>query len=109
MVTELTDSRASFDDADTLSLKTKFANDRCLGGKAVWALDLDEKGSPTLWDLVTVQRPRHGGGGIYGLSRFGDLSPGRARQVDEAIKTQYDVSSVCTCLHFHSCRCTCTC
>ncbi|CAM1502566.1 Fc.00g073420.m01.CDS01 [Cosmosporella sp. VM-42] len=33
---------ASWDDAETLKLKQDFANERCLGGTMVWAIDLDD-------------------------------------------------------------------
>lgn len=88
--------RVSWDDGETLALKTKFANDRCLGGKMIWALDLDEKGSPTLQALVSAQESKNGGGGVGGLPGgiFGELSPNVALRVDEDIKTQNDVPSV---------------
>ncbi|KAF1930150.1 glycoside hydrolase family 18 protein [Didymella exigua CBS 183.55] len=33
---------ASFDDAETLKIKLDYANQRCLGGTMVWAIDLDD-------------------------------------------------------------------
>ncbi|KAL2753128.1 glycoside hydrolase family 18 protein, partial [Sodiomyces alcalophilus JCM 7366] len=43
----------SYDDGETLALKTQFANNRCLAGKMIWAVDLDEPGSPTLKALAS--------------------------------------------------------
>ncbi|OAA63386.1 class 5 chitinase 1 [Niveomyces insectorum RCEF 264] len=36
------DQWVSWDDAQTLKLKQDFANERCLGGTMVWAIDLDD-------------------------------------------------------------------
>jgi GH18 family chitinase len=44
----------SYDDADTLAVKKRFANNRCLGGTMIWAVDLDEPGSPTLRALAAA-------------------------------------------------------
>ncbi|EMD70067.1 glycoside hydrolase family 18 protein, partial [Bipolaris sorokiniana ND90Pr] len=33
---------ASFDDVKTLKIKLDYANQRCLGGTMVWAIDLDD-------------------------------------------------------------------
>ncbi|EUC40697.1 glycoside hydrolase family 18 protein [Bipolaris oryzae ATCC 44560] len=33
---------ASFDDAETLKIKLDYANQRCLGGTMIWAIDLDD-------------------------------------------------------------------
>lgn len=44
--------RVSYDDAETMELKKRFANNRCLAGPMIWAIDLDPPGSPTLRDLA---------------------------------------------------------
>lgn len=41
----LTFSRVSYDDAETYELKKNFANNLCLGGTMVWALDQEDKDS----------------------------------------------------------------
>ncbi|KAL6228911.1 hypothetical protein BDW75DRAFT_246204 [Aspergillus navahoensis] len=35
------DQWVSFDDSETLDLKRTFANDKCLGGRMIWSIDLD--------------------------------------------------------------------
>lgn len=35
-----------------MELKKRFANNRCLAGTMIWAIDLDPPGSPTLRDLA---------------------------------------------------------
>lgn len=42
IVTWDTDQWVSWDDAQTLKLKQDYANERCLGGTMVWAIDLDD-------------------------------------------------------------------
>ncbi|CAK7227366.1 hypothetical protein SEUCBS140593_006551 [Sporothrix eucalyptigena] len=42
IVTWGTNQWVSWDDAQTLKLKQDFANERCLGGTMVWAIDLDD-------------------------------------------------------------------
>ena len=38
-------NRVSYDDNETFALKTTYANNLCLGGTMIWALDLDTPGS----------------------------------------------------------------
>jgi len=38
------DQWVAYDDVETLKMKLKFANKRCLGGTMVWAVDLDDGG-----------------------------------------------------------------
>ncbi|ROT38621.1 hypothetical protein SODALDRAFT_166751 [Sodiomyces alkalinus F11] len=66
---------------------TVFANNRCLAGKMIWAVDLDEPGSPTLKALASGSS---GDGGIGGLPReiFGDLSLNAALRVDRDLRAQ---------------------
>ncbi|CZR61249.1 uncharacterized protein PAC_11145 [Phialocephala subalpina] len=40
-----TDQWVSYDDEETLELKRTYANKKCLGGRMVWALDLDDPSS----------------------------------------------------------------
>ncbi|KAF2997326.1 hypothetical protein E8E13_002728 [Curvularia kusanoi] len=42
IVTWDSDQWASFDDAETLKIKLDYANQRCLRGTMVWAIDLDD-------------------------------------------------------------------
>jgi chitinase len=57
-----TNQWVSYDDEETLELKRTFANNKCLGGRMVWALDLDNPDSHTsLANLITG-----------GLSTIGD-------------------------------------
>ena len=42
IVTWDTDQWVSWDDAETLKIKVDYANQRCLGGTMVWAIDLDD-------------------------------------------------------------------
>lgn len=42
IVTWAGDQWVSWDDTKTLAMKVKFANERCLGGVMVWAVDLDD-------------------------------------------------------------------
>ncbi|KAJ4165704.1 hypothetical protein LMH87_007325 [Akanthomyces muscarius] len=42
IVTWDTDQWVSWDDSETLKLKMAYANQRCLGGTMVWAIDLDD-------------------------------------------------------------------
>ncbi|KAJ6032574.1 hypothetical protein N7540_003306 [Penicillium herquei] len=65
----------SYDDEETLEMKRKYANGKCLGGRMVWALDLDDvnskesvsdltlSGLSSLGDDVTINR-------AYGLSKL---------------------------------------
>ncbi|KAG9258755.1 uncharacterized protein F5Z01DRAFT_217297 [Emericellopsis atlantica] len=62
----------SYDDAETLELKKRFANDRCLVGTMIWAIDLDAPGSPTLRDLslsdsTLLKNPKIPGGAFISL------------------------------------------
>jgi len=45
IVTWGSDQWVSYDDAKTLKLKQQYANQRCLGGILIWAIDLDDGGS----------------------------------------------------------------
>ncbi|KAI5457374.1 glycoside hydrolase superfamily [Mariannaea sp. PMI_226] len=42
IVTWDTNQWVSWDDAETLKMKVDFANERCLGGTMIWAIDLDD-------------------------------------------------------------------
>lgn len=42
IVTWDTNQWVSWDDAETLKIKVDYANQRCLGGTMVWAIDLDD-------------------------------------------------------------------
>ena len=66
-------NRVSYDDVETLEMKKRFANGRCLGGTMIWAVDLDEPGLPTLRDLATkdsslLNRPDLPGAAFVDLS-----------------------------------------
>lgn len=57
-----TNQWVSYDDEETLELKRTYANSKCLGGRMVWALDLDDPSSEaSLVNLATS-----------GLSSIGD-------------------------------------
>lgn len=88
--------RVSYDDGETLALKTQFANNRCLAGKMIWAVDLDEAGSPTLKALVSGSRWGNGGGGVGGLPGdiFGDLPVPAARRAQRDIRSQNEAIRV---------------
>lgn len=44
------DQWVSYDDLETYALKLEYANQLCLGGTFVWALDLDDPTNTTLTD-----------------------------------------------------------
>ncbi|KAJ5219685.1 hypothetical protein N7468_008889 [Penicillium chermesinum] len=69
------DQWVSYDDEETLEMKKKYANGKCLGGRMVWAVDLDDvdtkasvsdltlSGLRSIGDDVTINRP-------YGLRKL---------------------------------------
>ncbi|TEA17437.1 Acidic mammalian chitinase [Colletotrichum sidae] len=92
----------SYDDGETLALKTQFANNRCLGGKMIWAVDLDEPGSPTLQALVSGGSGSGSGGGSGGSGglpgglpgvKFKGLSVRAALRVDRDLKMQNEAAA----------------
>jgi GH18 family chitinase len=48
----LTRSRVSYDDEETIKIKTDFAKKRCLSGMMVWSLDYDIIHKPLLRNVV---------------------------------------------------------
>ncbi|ORY13819.1 hypothetical protein BCR34DRAFT_662986 [Clohesyomyces aquaticus] len=48
------DQWVSYDDGETIQLKLSNANNRCLGGKMVWAVDQDDGGSSSTNDLIGI-------------------------------------------------------
>lgn len=84
-------TRVSYDDGETLEIKKQFANNRCLGGTMIWALDLDEPGSPTLHALANAKAHNNIG------DLLGDDFPMPIRLgavVDEKIREQDEVALV---------------
>jgi chitinase len=80
-----TDQWVSYDDAETLELKRTFANKKCLGGRMVWALDLDDPNSELSLSNVATS----------GLSTIGDdvsLNPSFALSKLEATSSQNTVN-----------------
>lgn len=81
------DQWVSYDDEETLALKRTFANKKCLGGRMVWALDLDDPSSEA--SLVNVA--------TSGLSTIGDdvsSNPTYALKKVEAASVQNTVGLV---------------
>ncbi len=58
IVTWNTNQWVSWDDTKTLKMKVDYANNRCLGGLMVWAIDLDD--GTLIQSLSTTGRPVHG-------------------------------------------------
>ncbi|CZR66788.1 uncharacterized protein PAC_16689 [Phialocephala subalpina] len=80
-----TNQWVSYDDEETLELKRTYANKKCMGGRMVWALDLDDPDSET--SLVNLASG--------GLSTIGDdvsVNPSYAISKLEATNTQNTVN-----------------
>jgi chitinase len=57
IVTWDTDQWVSWDSTNTLAMKVKYANERCLGGVMVWAIDLDD--GTLIGSLADTGRPTY--------------------------------------------------
>jgi len=74
--------RVSYDDADTYTLKSTFANQRCLTGVMAWALDLDDSSTQaSSFNLISNQLS----------ANDKSLLPGNAMVKKAAVQIQRDV------------------
>ncbi|KAI9739285.1 MAG: hypothetical protein M1834_007498 [Cirrosporium novae-zelandiae] len=89
-----TDQWVSYDNNETLSLKTDYANSLCLGGTLVWAVSLDDSTTSLSNTLGNLTGQSADGGGLVDKEPTGDggsLTSTSSCEDLESYQTKWDV------------------
>ncbi|KAF2850135.1 glycoside hydrolase family 18 protein [Plenodomus tracheiphilus IPT5] len=85
----------SYDDGETTQLKINFANNRCLAGKMIWAVDQDDVKSSSTNDLL-------------GIGPANGVSADKAQRIKDDLNNATQAAAVASSCYWTFCGDTCT-